>query len=710
MQGQGVVLKATLGVSASELRLPIDSPIASTITLRHLGNSENSIAFKVKTTHAQRYCVRPTNKGLLAPFDSVTLQVFLSKPGWLQLGEIHEMLGENALNVERATLLIQSCTVAAASDDEVDALNENTYLSNPTTECANIRVYHFVKDKDGIDDRARPMAPNLPPFPATKAVRSVLDEVSSNENRCRNIVFGLIGAPVLIWNPLGFFALVMGLNSLLKLVIDRGEWLNELKKFDQNSVNIEGKVLRRKKRDHDIADEQEYSVRLMYKGTDEDGNDRFCTVKLSSDVTVHNARALYEMTDNSSVAHLKILPSYPTSAIPAFLFEEKLKATRFWSRYGHPVRAFLGISIYFGCGFLWLFIYPFYIVLSYTTVGAFFMVPTSLRLVKKELELKRKLLQIEPTSLPTENDSLRWFLNRLGPNPSRRMKLLFSLIGAFLSAVMSPMFGSIILYIFGFVPITYLLVSSRQRKDLQDFKDNALTVDGEVHSRRSRKDQGTTSYYASVRYSSAFRGNTYIIEREFLSEDLFRKLGDKIGVLVHPLHPLSGHPKTLFYIYQNECKYSIGKCLLALAVSTGLYLLGHWLAYDVSLNDPLSTRIINWTFTFIGPILTIPQLSVLGVKQYHKSKTLYFSGAKAVGFRRGCKIHDLAKPNQSGAESNQIESLIAKAMPATLDDESSQTVATEIEESDGDATDDNDCVSCHAVDDYEHDDIQLELV
>merc|ERR1712084_25879 len=49
----------------------------ASLTIRHPGNGKTSyLAFKIKSTNPKRYLVRP-HQGLIAPYDSQTITIFL---------------------------------------------------------------------------------------------------------------------------------------------------------------------------------------------------------------------------------------------------------------------------------------------------------------------------------------------------------------------------------------------------------------------------------------------------------------------------------------------------------------------------------------------------------------------------------------------------------------------------------------------------------
>ena len=70
------------------------------------------------------------------------------------------------------------------------------------------------------------------------------------------------------------------------------------------------------------------------------------------------------MTESSSLVPMKILPSFPSSVIPTFLLEKKLKVSQDWERFIHPLCVVLGILLYFGLSLVGLIVYPAYIVFA----------------------------------------------------------------------------------------------------------------------------------------------------------------------------------------------------------------------------------------------------------------------------------------------------------------------------------------------------------
>mmetsp|Transcript_21752 Transcript_21752/g.39962 ORF Transcript_21752/g.39962 Transcript_21752/m.39962 type:complete len:695 (+) Transcript_21752:100-2184(+) len=650
-----------------------------------LSLSPSCVAFKstywqVKTTHSQRYAVTP-NKGVLSPNCSVTLRVTFCERERKKLWKLLEYVGHSAINMGADNaLLILSCN--------------RDRMTEKKTDMTKIKIHHYITPEDGGLD-TRPVLSPFQHFPATAAVHSCMDEIEKDDNRscCEKAVVAVCTWIVLITGSLtmglGFFPLHLGLNSLLKIVLDRGEWVNQLQNLNQNGVEIEGRVVRREKRVDGVLGEVNYLVQLQYEGTEEDGDVRTCLVSYSSLAVAHGGKELYEMTNESSLVTLKMLPGCPSSAIPSFLLEKKLIVSSYWARRQHYLRAILGILTYLGLGSFWLILSPVYIGLPCLVGGIVLLVPFSVALDKKERALKRKLVLIEPASIPTEyHDALTWVLGKI----ARRLKVIMAIVGA-LTVFMMAAPGFIILVIGGFFPLIILSWSSRLRKSLKSFEEQAISVRGKVFSHRASWSDKTTSYYATIRYALRIYGDDiYIFEHEFKSDHLYSSVGKAVQVMVHPNHPRSGLPRQTLMniIWLDTCSSRLG-APLSISIATCLYFLLHWVIYDYQGGeDSLGTVIVMWIITFVAPILVIPQILVWGEKEHNQSEQLFFSGANVVGFRKQCR-RQRDKPNDHLEKAIQVDveeehnaTLIAKAVPALLEDEFNHTVATEL--TDGEST------------------------
>jgi len=89
---------------------PNEATPRCSMTLRHGGGTEESIAFKVKTTQPRRYLVRP-NQGLIAPGTSETISILLVEKDKQVLLQSYERLGQSGLDHSKDKFLVQSCTV-----------------------------------------------------------------------------------------------------------------------------------------------------------------------------------------------------------------------------------------------------------------------------------------------------------------------------------------------------------------------------------------------------------------------------------------------------------------------------------------------------------------------------------------------------------------------------------------------------------------------
>ncbi len=83
---------------------------ARCMTLKHPGNSDDYLAFKVKTTQPRRYRVRP-NHGIVAPGTSETVNILLVEKEKQMLLQSFDRPGQSALDHSKDKFLVQSCIV-----------------------------------------------------------------------------------------------------------------------------------------------------------------------------------------------------------------------------------------------------------------------------------------------------------------------------------------------------------------------------------------------------------------------------------------------------------------------------------------------------------------------------------------------------------------------------------------------------------------------
>ena len=76
---------------------------------------------------------------------------------------------------------------------------------------------------------------------------------------------------------------------------------DELQKYQENSIDIEGRVIRRVKRDNM---QERYFIQLEYEGGD--GNVQTYITDYSSIIPSHRAHELYKRTETSSTIAAKI--------------------------------------------------------------------------------------------------------------------------------------------------------------------------------------------------------------------------------------------------------------------------------------------------------------------------------------------------------------------------------------------------------------------
>jgi len=88
-----------------------DATPRCSLTLKHPGNTDEHLAFKVKTTQPRRYLVRP-NQGLVAPGSAETISIILVDKDKQVLLQSFDRLGPAALEHSKDKFLVQSCCVS----------------------------------------------------------------------------------------------------------------------------------------------------------------------------------------------------------------------------------------------------------------------------------------------------------------------------------------------------------------------------------------------------------------------------------------------------------------------------------------------------------------------------------------------------------------------------------------------------------------------
>ena len=599
----------------------------------------------MKGTHAHRYAVYP-NKGVLTPNSATTMQLFLNDDERQNFINLFEMLGQNGMDLDKDSLSIQYCTLLESDSVGLEAVGiDEDFWRGRTQESININIHHTIAEDTSSWPKVGRSGP-FPSFPRTPAVRSCLHEINirDDEKKCVHAFASFLGAIIIITVSLfwGAYALVPGTISLLKMLIERREWVNELESFHRNSVATEGRVVKRCRVVDKALGEEHYFVQFQYEAIDAGGSTQEYVVDFTSDVVTHNAKKLFELTEETSGVPMRVLPDFPKSAIPNFLLEDKLRVSRSYSRYWHPLRATLGILIYFGCSLIWFFIIPvqFFlcIILPVAAGGVAFAALMRLPTARKELELKQKLLQLEPTSIPTEKDAQQEFVNKLlGISPTRRGKLVMAVVGAFVSTVSCPPAGFFVLAFFGILPTISLVTTYRGREFKQDFEANKIVVSGKVCSHRIQTSSGQDndkSYYGTIRYCMTVGDGIYTFEREFKSRELFNKVGCRVQVAVHPKHPRSGHPHAIVKsMAQKDKIWTKLVMLLSILLSICAYLFLHQVIYQSNVPEPLSSVVTSWVVTCIAPMLMVPQTIVWIEKDFRNDKKNLFNGANVVKFQ-----------------------------------------------------------------------------
>lgn len=291
----------------------------------------------------------------------------------------------------------------------------------------------------------------------------------------------------------------------------------------------------------------------------------------------------------------------------------------------------------------------------------------------------------EPESIPTENDAHQHcFFFFLGRSPSRRLKVISAIVGAFVCAVSSPMLF-IPLFVFGFLPLISLPSANSRLKLLKCFGSNSVPGIVCSHRRKRDNDNKTTEYYGTIQYEVLRYGNLYALKREFKGERWYNNVGKRVNVDFLPDHPRSGYPRgELSNMLRKEFFHSRFSMPSSILIGFSLYFAGHWIVYTDS-------TFFGWIITAIAPILVIPQLLVWGKKDYHDFQEKLLNGAEVVSCRKtSAAIHNQGGQGVIAEEERwqlgQITQHISKAIPlaetehdvSPLSDGSSRTVATEL--------------------------------
>mmetsp|Transcript_20599 Transcript_20599/g.34131 ORF Transcript_20599/g.34131 Transcript_20599/m.34131 type:complete len:321 (-) Transcript_20599:198-1160(-) len=193
-----------------------DSTPRVTMTLHHPGNTDEYLAFKVKTTQPRRYLVRP-NQGLVAPNSSESISILLVEKDKQVLLQSFDRLGQSALDHSKDKFLVQSCAAtmdfakkyseeknkAASQKGEVaaqtskqlaDALTSmwNTMTSGSTQPVYNkkLHVRHSVSDKAAPTSSSTPIKPHETSLAAMENMtpEQMFSEVSSLRRKYDELV------------------------------------------------------------------------------------------------------------------------------------------------------------------------------------------------------------------------------------------------------------------------------------------------------------------------------------------------------------------------------------------------------------------------------------------------------------------------------------------------------------------------------------------
>mmetsp|Transcript_16634 Transcript_16634/g.48244 ORF Transcript_16634/g.48244 Transcript_16634/m.48244 type:complete len:322 (-) Transcript_16634:112-1077(-) len=161
------------------------------LTLRHPGNTSDSIAFKVKTTQPRRYLVRP-NQGLIAPKSSEQISILLVDKDKQTLMQSYDRLGQSGLDHSKDKFLVQSCAVGAnfaakASGDSSELYDALTSMWNSVTSGGTstpvfnkkLHVRHVVQESSSGAKSAPP--PSISPTKLDPASNSNMDKMSQEQ-------------------------------------------------------------------------------------------------------------------------------------------------------------------------------------------------------------------------------------------------------------------------------------------------------------------------------------------------------------------------------------------------------------------------------------------------------------------------------------------------------------------------------------------------
>mmetsp|Transcript_27273 Transcript_27273/g.41043 ORF Transcript_27273/g.41043 Transcript_27273/m.41043 type:complete len:374 (-) Transcript_27273:139-1260(-) len=105
------------------------STIYCVMTLKHIGKTNDHIAFKVQTTQPRHYLVRP-NQGIIAPGMSESVTILIVEKYKQTLLQSFAKLGQSALDDFGGKFLIKSCTVQQELADAYSSKKTEMALQN----------------------------------------------------------------------------------------------------------------------------------------------------------------------------------------------------------------------------------------------------------------------------------------------------------------------------------------------------------------------------------------------------------------------------------------------------------------------------------------------------------------------------------------------------------------------------------------------------
>ena len=429
---------------------------------------------------------------------------------------------------------------------------------------------------------------------------------------------------------IGPFALIFGIKSMIRLLFYQNKWIEFLENFkEENSIEVEGKIVEVSKTSDPITDLITYSVGIEYNGSSvssssEKGSDE-CIQKIFDTQSNPSNKELYDFAKSNgdddekrlSIA-IMLVPGEPYSGTPALLIKRKLADYTLWKNVIHPVIIFLGLSSYFAGAWYFAAIVAemretnndFLLMMGIACSTPPWMFPL-LYFYEQEIYSHRLSgLATDPAKLETESDTIRKLWNNLGPTFPRKMYALLFPSGLLIMFVVSAIFGGFggCLFLWAFAQMRNK-ITDRKRELLQSLMNSGFFVTESVISKRhSGTSQGGGLYFIKYRYEAP-TGD--VVEREIVSKYLYQG-GTWLDIRVLHGFPKSGTPikEIEEALSSNYCAAWIG---LPLAMIAGpiVYVSLAWVVYMMDSKNTVYDVFIFAVVLVIGLVLVYPQLNVL---------------------------------------------------------------------------------------------------